>query len=103
MPSTRTGARRFAIAIILLICLGASIAELCDRWDQTFQDDTESHCVVVALCVGLALSLAGGALARLRYRPTSGICVALSDVIGTGTVWIADSLPGGRLPTTLRI
>ena len=53
-------ARRLAIAIIVAICIGAPIAEMFDQWDHTYQDgsDTELNLVVIALCVGVGLSVA---------------------------------------------
>ena len=51
--------RRLAIAAIIAITLGAPIAELFDRWDQTLQtgSDTEASVAVVALCIGVAFAL----------------------------------------------
>jgi hypothetical protein len=50
--------RRLAIGAIIAISLGAPIAELFDRWDQTLQtgSDTEANVVVVALCIGVAFA-----------------------------------------------
>ena len=61
--------KRSSIAIILAICIGGPIVEMFDSWDHTLQDgnDTEANVVVVALCVGLALSLATTVvIARIR-------------------------------------
>ena len=60
--------RRFAIAAILAVCVAAPIAEMFDQWDHTYQDgnDTEANVVVAALCVGVALSVAGVVIARVR-------------------------------------
>ena len=53
-------ARRWLVAAILAICLGGPIAESFDWWDQSQPagDDTETNLVVVALSVGLAVSVA---------------------------------------------
>ena len=42
--------------------------EMFDQWDHTLQDgnDTEANIVVVALCVGITVSVAGIVLARIR-------------------------------------
>ena len=74
-------ARRLAIAIIVAIRIGAPIAEMFDQWDHTYQDgsDTELNLVVIALCVGVGLSVASSmsvsirpGLSRARtYVPTS--------------------------------
>ena len=60
--------RRFAIAVIVAVCLGAPVAEMFDQWDHTLQDgnDTEANVMIVALCVGVALSVAGVLIARIR-------------------------------------
>ncbi len=53
-------ARRWLVAAILAVCLGGPIAESFDWWDQSQPagDDTETNLVVVALSVGLAVSVA---------------------------------------------
>lgn len=53
-------ARRWLVAAILAVCLGGPIAESFDWWDQAQPagDDTETNLVVVALSVGLAVSVA---------------------------------------------
>src|SRR5207245_7123634 len=60
--------RRFAIASILAVCLGGPVAEMFDQWDHTLQDgnDTEANMVVVALCFGVALSVAGIVVSHIR-------------------------------------
>jgi hypothetical protein len=61
--------KRSGIAIILAICIGGPIVEMFDSWDHTLQDgnDTEANVVVVALCVGLVLSVATTVvIARIR-------------------------------------
>jgi len=53
-------ARRWLVVAILAVCLGGPIAESFDWWDQMqpAADDTETNAVVVALTIGLALSVA---------------------------------------------
>ena len=53
-------ARRWLVVAILAMCLGGPIAESFDWWDrsQPAGDDTETNLVVVALSVGLAVSVA---------------------------------------------
>ena len=48
-----------AIAAILVLSLGAPIAELFDSWDQALEagSDTEANVVVVALCIGVAFAI----------------------------------------------
>jgi hypothetical protein len=52
--------RRWLVVAILAVCLGGPIAESLDWWDQTqpAADDTETNLVVLALSVGLAMSVA---------------------------------------------
>ena len=53
-------ARQWLVAAILAVCLGGPIAQSFDWWDQAQPggDDTETNLVVVALSVGLAVSVA---------------------------------------------
>lgn len=48
------------VAIILLTCLVCPVLELFDHWDHTMQtgNDTEYPLVVLALCAGVAYSVA---------------------------------------------
>ena len=48
------------IAIVLITCLVCPLVEIFDHWDHTLQtgNDTEYALVVLALCVGVAYSLA---------------------------------------------
>ena len=52
------GIRQLAGAAIVALCIGMPLIESFDSWDHTLSDgnDTESNVVLVALCVGLALS-----------------------------------------------
>jgi uncharacterized membrane protein len=98
--------RRFAIAVILTISIGP-MPETFDRWDNTAQDgnDTEANIVVVALCVGFAVSLAGIVLARIREMSSSRLVarsVALDPApFGSFTLHIPG--PTSSPPTPLRI
>jgi hypothetical protein len=51
--------RRLFIAAIIAMSLGAPVAEMFDRWDQTLRDgnDTEANVIVVALCIGVAFAV----------------------------------------------
>jgi hypothetical protein len=53
--------RRLLVIAVVTICFAVPLFEAFDRWDRTLEDgyDTESTVVVVALCVGLALAVAG--------------------------------------------
>ena len=60
MLNSDMSARRWLVVAILAVCLGGPIAESFDWWDQSQPagDDTETNLVVVALSVGLAVSVA---------------------------------------------
>ena len=101
-------ARRFVIAVILCMSVGGPIVEAFDQWDRTLQDgtDTEANLVVVALCVGLALSGTGIILARVRsllgtrlFFPGAAACAA-TGVAPSSFVCL---IPNSRPPTILRV
>lgn len=52
------GIRRLVGVAIVVICIGVPLIESFARWDHTLSDgdDVETNLVLVALCVGLALS-----------------------------------------------
>jgi hypothetical protein len=62
------------IAAIVAISLGAPIAELFDRWDDSLQtgNDTEANLVVVALCVGVVFAI-GTIVVAGRIRALSSM------------------------------
>jgi hypothetical protein len=99
--------RRFATGVILAICIGAPVLEMFDQWDRTLQDGnaTEINLVIVALCVGVSFSVAGGAIvARVRAsanRQGRGLLTPESTVATLLT--FATSLPNSRPPTPLRV
>lgn len=51
---------QIVVAVALLICLVCPVIDLFDHWDHAFQtgNETEYNLVVVALCVGVGVSLA---------------------------------------------
>lgn len=51
--------RRLVIAAVIAVCIGASIAETFDSWDQTAKDgnDTEANVLIAAICVGVAFAV----------------------------------------------
>jgi hypothetical protein len=99
------GLRRFATGVILAICIGAPILEMFDQWDRTLQDgnDTEINLVVVALCVGVAFSVAGTILDRFRASVHSRGCFVLTpESTLTTLLTLAAPIPNSRPPTPLR-
>jgi hypothetical protein len=98
--------RRFATGVILAICIGAPILEMFDHWDRTLEDgnDTEINLVVVALCVGVAFSVAGALVACLRASPNRhGRCVLTPESTVTDPLTFATPIPNSRPPTPLRV
>ena len=51
---------RFVVMVVLATCLVCPLVEMFDSWDNTIQtgNDTEYALVVLALCVGVAYSIA---------------------------------------------
>jgi hypothetical protein len=101
-------ARRFAIAVIVAICLGGPILELFDRWDPAVQagNDTEADAVIVALCVGIGFACAGAACLRIRALANVSERIPLASLspLTIGVPYrIASRNPGHSPPLPLRI
>jgi hypothetical protein len=102
----RVSARRFAIVAIVAICLGGPVVEMFDRWDHTLQDnnDTEANVVIAALCVGVALSVAGVVVARVRaIASDSDVHVYASAPVRLTTAVVVPPDPASSPPTPLRV
>jgi hypothetical protein len=102
----RVSARRFAIVAVLAICLGGPVVEMFDRWDHTLQDsnDTEANVVIAALCIGVALSVAGVVVARLRAMSSdSDVHVFTSAPLRLTTAVAVPPNPASSPPTPLRV
>jgi len=99
--------RRFAVAAILAICIGAPIAEMFDQWDHTFQDgnDTEANVVVAALCIGVAMAIGTiVVVARLRaLASNSRRFVATPRVVSGVVASLSSPIPTTSPPTPLRV
>jgi hypothetical protein len=98
--------RRFATGVILAICIGAPILEMFDQWDRTLEDgnDTEINLVVVALCVGVAFSVAGALVARVRASANRrGRFVLTPESTLTTLLTFTTPIPNSRPPTPLRV
>ena len=101
-------ARRLAIALIVAICVGGPIVEMLDQWDHTVQDgtDTEADAMIVALCVGVGLSLAGVVVQRVRALASQSqrISIATSPLLRLHRASLIDSVnPQGSPPVALRV
>jgi hypothetical protein len=91
---------------IVAICLIAPIAETFDWWDHTAQDgnDTEANLIVVAVCVGLALSIAGTVVARIRILSSrSRTYRVISQRVVLPQPWLILPIPTSSPPTPLRV
>jgi hypothetical protein len=100
------GARRLAIAVIVAFCIGGPIVEMFDQWDRTSRNgnDTEADAVIVALCVGLAFSIAPVVVDRLcaiSLRSLPGLIASL--LVRFVSPALAVPVPNSRPPTLLRI
>ena len=98
--------RRFATGVILAICIGAPILEMFDQWDRTLEDgnDTEINLVVVALCVGVAFSIAGALVAHVETSANrQGREVLTSESTLTTLLTFVTPIPNSRPPTPLRV
>jgi len=101
------GARRFAVAIILAICVGGPIVEMFDRWDHTLQDgnDTEANVMIVALCVGVALAVATTVIvARIRALSSNSLAdLVVCHSLHLDSLEVLTPAPTTSPPTPLRI
>jgi hypothetical protein len=108
LDCTAVRARRFAIALIVAICVGGPIVEMFDQWDRTVQDgtDTEADAVIAALCVGIGLSLAGMAVQRVRALALQSQRIAFSNspLVRLGLPRLTQfSNPSSSPPIALRV
>jgi hypothetical protein len=77
-----------------------------DQWDRTLEDgnDTEINLLVVALCVGVALSAAGALVACLRASANRhGRFVLTPESTLSLLLTFATPVPNSRPPTPLRV
>jgi len=99
--------RRLFIAAIIAISIGAPVAEMFDRWDQTQKDgnDTEANVVLVALCVGVAFAI-GTIVIASRIRALSFTSVGrviTKRVVVRDLVSVFAPIPTVSPPTVLRV
>jgi len=91
--------RRFIGTLIVAICVTVPIVESFDTWDNTLQngDDTEANVVVVALCLGFALS----AVSRFVIGERRTIATAEDLFIGPSSeVRFRSANPARPVPTS---
>jgi hypothetical protein len=96
------------IAAIIAISLGAPVAEMFDRWDQTLRDgnDTEANVIVVALCVGVGFAV-GTIVIASRIRALSSTpadrVIATRVAVRERTSVLLTPIPTISPPTLLRV
>ena|ERR1035437_3384525 len=85
----RSRASSMTVTLVLAICFVCPLIEIFDQWDHTLQtgDDTEYALIVLALCVGVAYSIA-----RLNPR---------ISLLGSLAAARADSCPHQLFPTLI--
>ena len=90
------GIRRLLGVIVVIVCIAVPLVEAFDSWDRTLEDgnDTEANAVLVAVTVGVALSLAP----KLIAQPL----VALPDAAGVGR-GSAPATPLAERPTVVPV
>ncbi len=68
MRAVRIG--KLLATVLLTLCIGVQVLEATGRWDRTIQDTgDEAVIVMVVLCVGAALAVAGTVLLRVQVAP----------------------------------
>jgi len=92
--------------VLLIVCIGAPMAEIFDGWDQTVQDgnDTEANLIIVVLCVGIGVVGAAAFLRRVRPSLTATLIrwaqwlpLALTDLRNVLPFFDASSPPSLRI------
>src|SRR5262249_45381022 len=97
-------ARKLVGAAIVAICVAVPLAETFDSWDHTAQDgnDTEANVVIVALCVGLVLSIVPSlGIVRFRALPRA-VRVDLTPRVARFETSILSPIPTISPPAILR-
>jgi hypothetical protein len=60
-------AGKLFVALLLTLCVAVYLLEMSGRWDRSIQDaNDEAGFVAIVLCVGVAISVAGSLIARIR-------------------------------------
>jgi hypothetical protein len=98
---------RFAVAVILTICLVCPLVEIFDHWDHTIQtgQDVEYTLVLLALCMGATYSFARFILTCSLSGFTAGVFLnsGLRKSFLSATSWFTVLLPGPTSPPTLAL
>src|SRR5438034_4142752 len=82
MPAVRPTVGKLLAATLLALCLGVQVLEATGRWDRTIQDtNDEAVIVVVVLCIGAGLTMAGAPLTRLRLSRMSSRIVLIRTTL----------------------
>jgi hypothetical protein len=99
--------RQLAAAAILAIALGSPVVEVCDQWDSSFQDgsDTEAQAVIAALCIGLVLVIGTIAVVTHIRALASSLCpdAVVARIIRLPARWLGAPIPTSSPPIPLRV
>jgi hypothetical protein len=93
-------------AMLLTVCIGAPVLEMCDHWDHTLQDgnDTESNLVVAVLCVGVGFVTAAAMIQRVRAPQRSAIFTTARRAVASFVdIPLVLPIPHASPPTVLRV
>jgi hypothetical protein len=65
-------AGKLFVAFLLTLCVALYLLEMSGRWDRSIQDaNDEAGFVAIVLCIGVAVSVAGSLVARMRASRTA--------------------------------
>jgi hypothetical protein len=105
MHAVRDGVRKTCVVAFLLLCIGIQCAEASGYWDTSIQDTGDELSVVaIALCIGVAVSVAATLVARVRAaRATSESLSIRATSSGAAKVLPSTVSPFISPPLALRI
>ena len=67
MPVVRVTVGKVLAATLLVLCIGVQVLEASGHWDRALKDtNDEAIIVMVVLCIGAAVVMAGALAARVR-------------------------------------
>ena len=105
MPLVRLTVDKMLAATLLVLCIGVQVLEASGHWDRALKDtNDEAIIVMVVLCIGAAVVMAGALAARVRpVRTLSHLVLAATSfaLLPPTRLAIASSCPSP--PVSLRI
>ena len=105
MPLVRPPVVKWLAAILLILCIAVQVLEASGQWDRALKDtNDEAVILVVVLCIGAAVAMAGALLARVRVsRIGSRIVFAITSPSAWPALRLAISSSCTSPPVSLRI